>query len=75
MIKQVLFLTIQFSISYLFGRGLNISRTLTGDITLGQSGLWINGKERVLHITQSSNAGDSPSDCFVSYPGYSLRGR
>ena len=37
--------------------------------------LGANGNEGVLRIPQSSSiAGTSPSDCLVSYPGYSLAG-
>ena len=52
-----------------------IDRTLSGATTLGQSGPRSNGNEGVFRITQSSSiTGTSPSDCFVSYPGYSLMG-
>ena len=35
--------------------------------------LGVDGNERVLYIPQSSSiTGTSPSDCLVSYPGYSL---
>ena len=48
---------------------------LSGATTPGQSGPRSNGNKRVLHIPQiSSNAGSSPSDCFVSYPGHLLAG-
>ena len=48
---------------------------LSGATTPGQRGPGSNGNEGVLHIPQSSSiAGTSPSDCFVSYPGHSLRG-
>ena len=40
----------------------------------GQSGPRSNGNERVLCIPKRpSITGTSPSDCFVSYPGHSLR--
>ena len=48
-------------------------RTLSGAITLGQSGIGSNGNEGVLRIPLSSSiTGTSPSDCLVSYPGLSL---
>ena len=47
--------------------------TLSGAMTLGQSGPASNGNVGVLHIPQSSCiTGASPSDCLVSYPGHSL---
>ena len=46
---------------------------LSGATTLGQSGPGSNGNEGVLCIHQSASiTGTSPSDCLVSYPGYSL---
>ena len=39
----------------------------TGATTPGQSGPESDGNERVLNIPQTS-----PSDCLMSYPGYSL---
>ena len=46
---------------------------LSGATTPGQSGPGSDGNEGVLRIPQSSsNAGTSPSDCLVSYPGHSL---
>ena len=52
-----------------------IHRTLLGATTLGWSGSGSNGNEGMLHIPQSSTiTGTLPSDCFVLYPGYSLRG-
>ena len=47
-------------------------RTLSGAITQGQSGPGSNGKERVLHIPQSSRTEASLSDCLVSYPAHLL---
>ena len=77
----VLFLTIQFSISYLFAHCLisNISirpidRTRSGAITSGQSRLGSNGNEGVLHISQSSKTGTSLSDYLISYQRHSLAG-
>ena len=46
--------------------------TLTGTTTPIESGPWFNGKEGVLHIHQRFRTGASPSDGFVSYPGFSL---
>ena len=52
-----------------------MDRALSGATTPGQSGPGSDGNEGVLRIPQSSNtAGTSPSDCLVSYPGYSLGG-
>ena len=48
---------------------------LSGATTLGQSRPGSDGNEGVLCIPQSpSITGNSPSDCSVSYPGYSLVG-
>ena len=48
---------------------------LSGATTPGQSGPRSDGNEGVLRIPQNSSiAGTSPSDCLVSYPGYSLVG-
>ena len=49
-----------------------IDETLTGITSLCQSEPGSNSNERVLHIFQKFKTGASPSDCFVSYPGYSL---
>ena len=47
---------------------------LPGATTPGQGGPGSAGNEGVLRIPQSSSiTGTSPSDCFVSYPGNSLR--
>ena len=46
--------------------------SLTGTTTPDQSGPESNGNERVLHISQKCKTGTSPSDSFMSYPGYSL---
>ena len=52
-----------------------IDRTLSGATIPGLSGPGSDGNEGVLHIPQSSSiTGTSPSDCFMSYPGQSLRG-
>ena len=46
----------------------------SGATILGQSRPGSNGNKGVLLISQSSSmTGASPSDCFVSYPGHSLR--
>ena len=51
-------------------------KNLTGVTTLSQSGPGNDGNEEVLGIPQSSSiTGTSPSDCLVSYPGYSMQGR
>ena len=50
-----------------------IDRALSGATTPGQSGPGSNGNEGVLCFPQNpSITGTSPSDCLVSYPGYSL---
>ena len=47
----------------------------SGATTLKQSGPGSDDNEWVLHIPQSSCiTGTSPSDCLVSYLGYSLEG-
>ena len=51
-----------------------IDRTLSGDITLSESGPMSNGSEGVFDIPQSSRRGASFSDCLVSYPGHSFVG-
>ena len=49
--------------------------TQTGATIPGQSAPGSNGNEGVLRILQSpSITGTSPSNCLVSYPGYSLGG-
>ena len=73
MSKTVLIQTIQFSISIQFSSIWPIDRTLSGAITLGQSGPGSDDNEKVHLIPQSSSiTGISPSDCFVSYPGHSF---
>ena len=52
-----------------------IGGTLSGIISLDQSGPESNGNEGVLHIPQSSRTGVSPSDSFVLYPEHSLSNR
>ena len=45
---------------------------LSGATIPGHSGPGSNGNEGVLRIPQSASiTGTSPSDCLVSYPGYS----
>ena len=48
--------------------------TLSGAPTQSQSGPGSNGNEGVLNISQSLKAGDSLSDCLISFPGHSLGG-
>ena len=75
MSKTVIFQTIQFSISMLFSAIWPIDMTLSGATTPGQSGPRSDGNEEVLRISQSSSiTGNSPSDCFVSYPGHKFGG-
>ena len=51
-----------------------IDRNLTGATIPDQSEPGSYGNEGILHIPQSSDiTGTSLSDCFVSYPGYSLQ--
>ena len=74
-IQTVLFQTIQFCTSTKFNSIWSTYRTLSGAITLGQRGPGRNGNEGVLCIPQSSSITRvSFSDCFMSYPGYSLGG-
>ena len=48
-------------------------RTLSSTTTPGQSEPGSDGNKGVLRIPQSSSiTGTSPSDCLLSYPGYSL---
>ena len=71
--KRVLFQVIQFSTSMQFSSIWPIDRILSGATTRGQNEPGSNGNEEVLRIPQSSSiTGTSPSDCLVSYPGYSL---
>ena len=72
--QTVLFLTIQFSISYLFTHSLNTKQLyLTHRCYkvlpfLGQSEPGSDGNEGILRIPQSSSiTGTSPWDCLVSY--------
>ena len=52
-----------------------IDRALSGATPPGQSGPGINGNKGVLRFPQSSSiTGTTPSDCLLSYPGYSLVG-
>ena len=51
-----------------------IDRTLSDATTQGQSGPRSNGNEGVLHISQGSRTGASPSGSLMSYPGHSLGG-
>ncbi len=48
--------------------------TLADTTTSSQSGPGSNGNEGVLYIPQRSRTEASPSDCLVSYSGYSLLG-
>ena len=67
--------TIQFSISTQFSSIWPIDRTISGATTPGQSKPGSDSNERVIRIPQSSSiTGTSPSDCLVSYLGYSLVG-
>ena len=51
-----------------------IDKTLSDATTQGQSRPGSDGIEGLFRIPQSSRAEDSPSDCLMSYPGYSLLG-
>ena len=50
----------------------SINRMLSGAITSGQSEPGSNGSQKVLHISQNSKTGASPSDGFAPYPCHSL---
>ena len=51
----------------------SIDRNLSGATTAGQSGPGSNVNDGIICIPQGPNiTGTSPSDCLVSYPGYSL---
>ena len=78
---KVLFLTIQSNISHLFPQSLNINsfiycndKTQSGATTPGQSGSGSDGNEGVLHISQRSQTGASPSGSLETYLGNSLGG-
>ena len=72
-IETVLFQTIQFSICTQVSSIWLIDRILSGDPVPGQNGPGSNSHEEVLHISHSSSiTGTSPSDCLLSYPGYSF---
>ena len=74
-VKTVLFQTIQFSISTQFSSIWPIDRILSGATTPGLSEPGSDGNKGVLCIPQSFNITEtSTSDCFVSYPGYTLQG-
>ena len=74
-VKIFLFQIIQFSISTQFSSIWPTDRTLSSATTPGQSWPGSDGSEVVLLIPQSSTiTGTSPSDCSVSFPGYSLVG-
>ena len=53
----------------------SIDSALSGATSPGQSGPGSDGNEGVLCIPKNSSiTGASPSNCLVSYPGYSLAG-
>ena len=70
--QTFLFLTIQFSISHFLCTIWLLDRTLSGATTPSQSGPGSNGNEGILHISQNSRIGVSPSDGFVPYPDNTL---
>ena len=73
-IETVLFQAIHFSIDAQFSSFWPIDRILSSASTRGQNEPCNNGNKGVLYIPQSYNiTGATPSDCLVSYPGYSLR--
>ena len=49
------------------------TRSVRITVTPSLRGPGSNGKKEVLHISQSSRTGASPSDGLVSYPGHSFR--
>ena len=60
--------------SILFSSIWPIDRTLSVTTNPGQSGPESDGSKEVLRILQNFTVtGISPSDCFVSYPGHSVR--
>ena len=65
MSKTVLFQTIQFSNGTQFGSILSIDSTLLGVTTLGQNGHENNSNKEPFF---KAGTGNSPSDCFLSYP-------
>ena len=72
-VKTGLFQTIQFSISSQFSSIWPIDRTVLNASTSSQNGPGSNGNDWVHQISQSSSiTRTSPSDCLVSYQGYSL---
>ena len=82
-VRTFLFQTIQFSIqkhfsfkqfiSMQFSSIWLIDRTLSDATTLGQRGLGNDGNDGVVRIPKiSSITGTLPSDCLLSYLGYSL---
>ena len=72
-VKTFLFLIMQFSISPQFSSIRPIDRTLSGAITLGQSGPGSNSNKGVFCIPQSSSiTWASSSDFLVLYLGHSL---
>ena len=72
-VKTVVFQIIQFSIVIQFTSIWPIDRTLSGATTLSQSEPGSDGNKGVLCIPQSTIITvATPSDCLVSYPGYSL---
>ena len=74
-VKTALFQAIQFCISIEFSFIWPIDRTQSGATTPGQGGPGSDSNKGVPHILlNSSIAGNSPSDCLVSYAGHSLAG-
>ena len=74
MSKNILFKTIQFSISTQFNSIWPQNRILSNATTPSQSEPGSDGDKGVLHILQSSNITEaSPLDCLMSYPGHLLR--
>ena len=75
MAKQSTLEEIQLSMSVKLSSIWLIDMTLSGPNNSGLSEPGSEGKEEVLRIPQSfSVTGASPSDCLVSYPGYSVGG-
>ena len=77
--QTVLFLTIQFSISYLFAHSLKVRQfyfthreNLSGFITLGQSRPGSDRNEGLLSIPQGSRTRALPSDNLISYQRHSF---
>ena len=74
-IKTVLFQVFQSRINTQFSSIRPTDRSLSGATTSSQSGPGSDDNEALVCIPESSSiTGTSPSDCLMTYPGYSLGG-